>query len=79
MINVPNSADQAIFSFVRRNEQDKVFAVFNFSPTTVSVTFEESLCHGDYVEFRGEGPVTINAETTMTLEPWAYRILQTAV
>ena len=77
MINVPNSADQAIFSFVRQNEQDKVFAVFNFSPSTVSVTFSESLCHGDYIEFGSGVPVTIDAETTQTLGAWSYRILTT--
>ena len=37
----------SVFSFVRRNEQEKVFAVFNFSPDTVEHrSVEESLCHG---------------------------------
>lgn len=31
MINVPNSAPLEVFSFVRQNERDKVFAVLNFS------------------------------------------------
>jgi len=77
MINVPNSADQVVFSFVRRNEVDKVFAVFNFSPAAVSVTFHASLCHGDYRQFRGCDRVTIDRDTTMTLDAWGYRILQT--
>ncbi|WP_157491325.1 alpha amylase C-terminal domain-containing protein [Flammeovirga sp. SJP92] len=31
MIKVPNSVENKVFSFVRQNEKDKVFAVFNFS------------------------------------------------
>ena len=74
MINVPNSASESVLSFVRQNDRDKVFAVFNFSPTAVSVTFGESLCHGEYSEFRGDA-VTIDADTLMALPPWACRVL----
>src|SRR6476469_3393947 len=75
MIAVPNSAEHAVFSFVRRDERHKVFAVFNFSPDTVDATFGESLCHGTYVEFLDGRAVTVDDATSMSLEPWAYRIL----
>ena len=75
MIDVPNSASESASSVSSgSNEQDKVFAVFNFSPTAVSVTFGESLCHGEYSEFRGDA-VTIDADTLMALPPWACRVL----
>ncbi len=41
MIRVPNSAPAEVLSFVRRNDRDKVFAVFNFSKETRTVRFEE--------------------------------------
>jgi glycosidase len=74
MIHVPNSAPLKVFSFVRQNEKDKVFAVFNFSATPQSVTFEESLFHGKYTEYMSGQSAELSADTQMKLQPWAYRI-----
>lgn len=75
MIDVPNSAKHAVFSFVRCNEQDKVFAVFNFSGEPQTVTFSEALCEGDYVDHFTGADVDVDAATTMTMDPWAFRVL----
>jgi glycosidase len=75
MIAVPNTASESIFSFVRGNERDKVFAVFNFSPDDHTVAFSETLCHGDYLDFNASDGVTVDASTTLDLAPWSYRIL----
>jgi glycosidase len=75
MIDVPNSATHAVFSFVRRNEQDKVFAVFNFSGEPQTVTFSEALCQGDYVDYFTGADVDVDAATTMMMDPWAFRVL----
>ncbi len=75
MVAVPNTASDRVFSFVRRNEQEKIFAVFNFSPAASTVRFEETLCHGEYVEFLRDELVTVDAGTAMMLEAWGYRIL----
>jgi glycosidase len=75
MINVPTTADTAVFSFVRRNDQDKIFAVFNFSPDQQSVSFAETLCHGEYVDHFSNRTVSVDGSTNLTLAPWAYRVL----
>jgi glycosidase len=75
MIAAPNTASEGIFSFVRRNDQDKVFAIFNLSPDDHSVSFRESLCHGDYVDFFSGEKVPVRESTTMRLAPWSYRLL----
>ena len=64
-----------MFSFVRRNDQDKVFAVFNFSADQQAVSFAESLCHGEYVDHFSGQTVSVNGSTTVVLAPWAYRVL----
>jgi len=74
MIRVPNSAEAAVLSFVRRNERDKVFAVFNFSAARRTVTFRESLYHGAYTEYFSGAAVTLDDTTRLTLEPWGYRV-----
>ena len=59
MILVPNSAPAKVFSFVRRNEKDKVFAVLNFSDQPQAVTFKENLYHGKYVDYFGGESVDV--------------------
>ena len=52
-----------MFSFVRRNERDKVFAVFNFSSDDQHpFDSRRTLCHGEYVDFLGEEWVTVDVE-----------------
>ena len=75
MIDVPNSAGSAVFSFVRANQQDKVFAVFNFSPVEKQVTFREALCRDTYTDFQTGDQVVVDDGTTIGLQAWGYRIL----
>ena len=74
MVHVPNSAQTQIFSFVRGNEQDKVFAVFNFSAQPVTVSFEQSLYHGDYTDYFSQEQVQLEAATVLEIAPWVYRV-----
>lgn len=74
MIQVHNSDPKSIFSFVRQNNKDKVFAVFNFSDKPQTVTFKDSLYLGKYQNFSDGKAVTLTADTELTLAPWAYHI-----
>ncbi|NMM47763.1 alpha-amylase family glycosyl hydrolase [Marinigracilibium pacificum] len=74
MIKVPNSSESEIFSFVRQNEKDKVFAVFNFSDKKQSISFKETLHHGNYIDFFTEDDVSINDSYEAILEPWSYKV-----
>jgi glycosidase len=74
MVHVPNSAPEKVFSFVRQNEQDKVFAVFNFSPIPQSVTFQDHLFHGTYTDFTSGEGIKLSESTRLELKPWEYRI-----
>ena len=74
MVHVPNNHPEKVFSFVRQNEQDKVFAVLNLSPVPLQVTFVDYLYHGRYSDFFGGGTVTLDEKTRLALEPWDYRV-----
>jgi hypothetical protein len=74
MINVPNTLPHKVLSFVRYNEADKVFAVFNFSNASQTITFAETLYHGKYTDFFSKETVELVDSTQLTLDPWAYRI-----
>ncbi len=74
MIHVPNNAPADLFSFVRRNEREKVFAVFNFSPRKHAARFEETLYHGEYWDYMNDVPAKFSASSALELGAWEYRI-----
>ena len=74
MVQVPNNIPSQVFSFVRQNKHNKVFAVFNFSNKPQTVMFAETLYHGQYTNyFTGESVQLIDA-TQLELTPWDYRV-----
>ena len=74
MIRVLNNVPMKVFSFVRQNEKDKVFAVFNFSAQPQSVKFNQSLYHGKYTDFFSRDTVELSDSTQLELKLWAYRV-----
>ena len=74
MIKIPNNHETEVLSFVRQNEKDKVFAVFNFSKNQKEITFKESLFEGDYTDFNSSEKVNLNQNTKLTLAPWSYKV-----
>ncbi len=74
MIQVPNSVHLQVLSFVRQNEKDRVFAVLNFSAQPQTVTFRDSLYHGEYNDFFSGERVALDETTQMALAPWAYKV-----
>jgi glycosidase len=74
MVKVPNNFESEVLSFVRENEKDKVFAVFNFSDKAKSIEFRETLHHGNYKDFSTEEQVTFDETSTLELAPWSYKV-----
>jgi len=74
MIQVPNDTSSSVFSFVRANDKDKVFAAFNFSSRGQIVRFDDSLYHGDYRDFSGGEAVQLTEDFELKLAPWTYRL-----
>lgn len=86
MIRVPNTAPTRVLSFVRRDAESAVFAVFNLSPEARAVSFRDALHHGRWGEALppeppggapeppGGAPTLFDASTELSLEPWGYRV-----
>ena len=74
MIRVPNSNETHVLSFVRQNQQDKVFAVINFSAETQTITCRDGLYYGNYTDFFSRESLMFNSPTSLTLAPWSYRV-----
>ncbi|WP_394223201.1 alpha-amylase family glycosyl hydrolase [Alteromonas gracilis] len=74
MIQVPNSKMDEVFSFVRHNEQEKMFVIINFSSEQVDVTFEEPLFEGDYTHWDSNEKSAFKSDTVRNLAPWQFEI-----
>ncbi len=74
MVKVPNSSELEILSFVRQNENDKVFAVFNFSNQEQKATFMDDFHLGNYTNYLTGETIEITAESAINLKPWDYRV-----
>jgi len=63
-----------VLSFVRSNQQDKVFAVFNFSARAQTVSFKHAPFEGQYRDYFSGEAVEMKASTELALQPWGYRV-----
>lgn len=77
MIQVPNSCMEQVFSFVRMNQDDKVFVVINFSDRPVTVNFIESLHVGTLQHWERDESMEFSSDTSLTLKPWQFEIWHT--
>ena len=76
MVEVPNSNEERIFSFIRESDEDKVFAVFNFSGEEQRFEFSKRRHVGEYIDvFSGEDAKFAGSDV-ITLDPWGYRIFR---
>ncbi|MDC8830580.1 alpha-amylase family glycosyl hydrolase [Alteromonas gilva] len=78
MLQVPNCKPDQVFSFVRQQQQVKVFVVLNLSAAPVRVTFSESLYHNEYIDVFAGQCVKLCESFTLCLGPWQYRVYVSA-
>lgn len=74
MEQVLNNAPKALFSFVRQNPHDKVFAVFNFSAQSQHASFSKTKHFGRYQDFQTGQTIEIDANSSFDMAPWSYRL-----
>ena len=75
MLRVPNDAELQVLSFVRQNDTDGVFAVFNLSDAPRDVTFRDTMHLGSWEDAFGGDVVEVDADTRLALEPWEWRVM----
>ncbi len=80
MIEVPNSASDKVFSFVRGERGERIFAVFNLSGEAQDIEFSLARHTGSYTDaLSGEEAVFGESEGEaygISLDPWGYRIFR---
>ena len=75
MVDVPSSAPEHVLSFVRQDERNKVFALFNVSQQKRRVTFDNALPLGRYTDFATGAAFELRAGDAVELPAWGYKVL----
>lgn len=79
MEEVATDAPEEVYAFVRESDVDQVFAVFNLSDTTRTVSFEITRQAGNYLNVFTDEQTEFAARTRLSLEPWEYRVFKRSV
>ena len=74
MIRVPNNHEATVLSFVRQDDNGKIFALFNFCGETRVLRFSESLYPGTYRDGLTGAEQEISEGEEITLQPWEWRV-----
>jgi glycosidase len=74
MQGVPNSREEAVFSFVRRDENSAVLSMINFSDSVVVVTLGAGPHQGAYRDWQSEEIQHFDDSTEIELGPWQARV-----
>ena len=74
MVNVRNTAYKQVLSFVRQDEDSRIFCLLNFSGQEQTITFGPGPHHGEWRELFGGTELAMDADTHLTIEPFGYRI-----
>jgi glycosidase len=75
MQDVANSAGGSVFSFIRRDDESGVLALFNLSAEPVTVTLEDGPISGRYRDFDSGEEQEVAIGSTFDLAPWQARLL----
>lgn len=72
---IPNSKNEKVLTFIRRNSENKLFAVFNLSDEKAEVELLSNIADGDYREYFTKKHFEVVGDAkSLKLNPWEYRI-----
>ncbi len=74
MIILNNSEPESVFSFMRTKDDSKVFALFNLTPGTVTVSIPGEIISGNFKEFPAGNEHLFEGVAAFTLDGWEYKI-----
>ena len=76
LVRINSSDNENIFAFLREKEENKIFAIFNFSAENKNITFRGDKFIGEYLNaFSGEETKFI-VNQSLELKPWGYFVFE---
>jgi cyclomaltodextrinase len=71
---IETNKDDKIFSFLREKENNKVFAIFNFSPEDQKIEISNDIISGGYKDFLDDKEILLTSEYSIELPAWGYKV-----
>jgi glycosidase len=75
-IKLSTSADKSVYAFVRKNNENAMVVILNFSATGQTVELSGEAMAGDYVEAFTGVKKSFGKKERITLTPWAYMVYE---
>ena len=70
-----SNRDDTIYAFVRQHGAERVLVVVNLSEQVQAATLRGASLAGEYRDWFSARPARLSAAPSLTLAPWAYRVL----
>ncbi|NOU18935.1 MAG: alpha-amylase [Bacteroidales bacterium] len=74
IFRIKSSNDSCVFSFLRKNETEKLFSIFNLSNKNIKVTFEGDEYADLFKDFMSGETKTFVKGEEVNLKPWEFHI-----
>ena len=74
-MEIIDPGDSTVFSFVRKKNDNKIFAVFNFSDSPKDISFTDTRTAGEYKNAFNDSTTVIDANQKVLLKPYGYLVL----
>lgn len=75
MVKVENDNPKQIFSFLRKKDNNKILALFNFSNGAQKAKLLDDFTSGAYKDFESGLDVVVEANKPIEIAPWGFKIL----
>lgn len=74
VFRIKTTNDSCIFAFTRKNETEKIFAIFNLSANEQNIAFEGEDFIDDYSDYFSGESKAFKKDEKMVLKPWEFHI-----
>ncbi len=74
MIQVVNSQEKKVLSFLRTKDDNRVFTAINFTANTQEVHFNTRVHHGQYQDFDTGETMHFSKNTSILMNPWQAKV-----
>lgn len=74
LVRIKTNDDKSIFAFIRQKNNNKVFALFNLSPNSVTVKINSDLINDKFKDLFNESEKEILSQYTAEMPGWSYKV-----
>jgi glycosidase len=75
-VDFKTTAEEQIWAFHRKKNGDKIVAILNLSPKSVSFSINDPALAGQYTDILTDQSHELDAKESMTINPWGYWLLE---